>query len=317
MTTSSSTPVADLIADARERGEPIVLDGALGTELEARGCDLDDPLWSARVLADTPGIVEDVHRDYFAAGAQVATTASYQAAPLSLAARGLGEADAVALIGRSVEVADAARRTRAVAGEAGRPLLIAGSVGPYGAHLADGSEYRGDYALSPGELAGFHRVRIEALADSGADLIACETIPQFAEARALLELVEAAGIPAWFSFTLRDDAHLSDGTPLAAVAELLDASPQVVAVGVNCVPLEQVAPALTALAAHTSKPLLAYPNSGEIYDGATRTWHAAPSGSTLAEQAHTWAGLGAALIGGCCRTTPPDIGALARAVRRR
>lgn len=311
MSAPNPAALARLVAGARDSGDALILDGALGTELEARGCDLRDPLWSARVLADAPGIVEDVHRDYFTAGAGVATTASYQATPLSFAARGLTEADAVRMIERSVRLADAARQASA----APRPLLVAGSVGPYGGYLADGSEYRGDYAVPHEALLDFHRTRIRVLVASGCDLIACETIPQLAETRALLALVESHDVPAWFSFTLRDEEHISDGTPLATVAALLDASPNVVAVGVNCVPLERVAPALATLAAHSSKPLLAYPNSGEIYDGVTRTWQAAQSGSTLAEHAREWIALGAAMIGGCCRTTPAGIAALASAVR--
>lgn len=305
--------LAEVLAGYRSRGEVVVLDGGLGTELEARGCDLHDPLWSTRVLLDDPETVKDVHEDYFRAGAHVVSSASYQAAPLTLRARGLDDAQAVELIARSVLLAAEARDEYRTVGD-NQMLLVAGSVGPYGAHLADGSEYRGDYRLSPGELRDFHRTRIAALVAAGVDLLACETIPQLAEARALREVIEEFDVPAWLSFTLRDDSHISDGTPLAEIADLVDGSPLVIAVGVNCVPMERVGPALRILAAHTAKPLIAYPNSGEVYDGDTHTWHAAPSGSTLADNAAEWSRLGAVLLGGCCRTTPADIAALARAV---
>jgi len=310
-----STNPSDLVREARDRGSLVVLDGALGTELEARGCDLHDPLWSARVLVDEPDVVEAVHRDYLDAGARVVTTASYQATPLAMRARDLDERSALDLVARSVRLADAARRARLEARPDAAPLLVAGSVGPYGGYLADGSEYRGDYELPHADMLAFHRSRIAALADAGADVIACETIPQLAEAKALLELVDELDVPAWFSFTLRDETHASDGTPLADIAALVDGHPNVLAVGVNCVPIERVAPALEALAARTSTPLVAYPNSGEVYDGATRTWRAAPSGGTLAARAEEWRGIGAVLVGGCCRTTPRDIAALAIAAR--
>ncbi|WP_285244748.1 homocysteine S-methyltransferase [Pseudarthrobacter sp. fls2-241-R2A-127] len=299
----------------------LVSDGALATELEARGCDLNDPLWSAKVLLEQPDLIRDVHRDYFAAGANIATTASYQATPQGFAARGIGGQESLDLVGLSVRLADEARREHLADHPDAGPLLVAGSVGPYGAYLADGSEYRGDYALSPAEFRTFHWPRIAALVQSGVDILACETLPSFAEAEALLALTAEAGVDSWFSFTLRDDAHISDGTPLADVARLLDGHPHVAAVGINCVPLHLVAPALAVLRQHTDKPLLAYPNSGETYHPDTKTWAAAGSDSPvdgvprdLAGGAPAWREQGARIIGGCCRTTPADIAAVAAAI---
>lgn len=299
-------------------GDNLVADGALATELEARGCNLDDPLWSAKVLLEQPGLIRDVHRDYFAAGARIATTASYQATPRGFARRGMGEAAALELVSLSVRLADEARRQHLEADPDAGPLLVAGSVGPYGAYLADGSEYRGDYVLSLDEFRDFHRPRIAALVEAGADVLAFETLPSFAEAQALLALTEEFDVDSWFSFTLRDGAHISDGTPLASVAALLDGKAKVAAVGVNCVPLQLVTPALAALGQVTDTPLLAYPNSGEIYDPATKTWNSAtpdPDSQAphdLAGGAPVWRDLGARIIGGCCRTTPADIAAVAR-----
>lgn len=296
----------------------LVSDGALATELEARGCNLDDPLWSAKVLLEQPGLIRDVHRDYFAAGARIATTASYQATPRGFARRGMGESAALELVSLSVRLADEARRRHLEAVPDAGPLLIAGSVGPYGAYLADGSEYRGDYVLSAEEFRDFHRPRVAALVEAGADVLAFETLPSFAEAQALLALTEEFDVDTWFSFSLRDGSHISDGTPLASVAALLDGKANVAAVGVNCVPLHLVTPALTALAQATEMPLLAYPNSGETYDPATKTWNPAardagsPAPHDLASGAPEWGDLGARIIGGCCRTSPADIAAVAR-----
>ncbi|MFJ4209555.1 homocysteine S-methyltransferase [Paenarthrobacter sp. NPDC089675] len=297
-----------------DAGKNLVLDGALATELEAHGCDLEDPLWSAKVLLEQPQLIKQVHRDYFDAGASVAITASYQATPAGFARRGLSLEESLELVARSVRLADEARQEHLAANPGSGPLLVAGSVGPYGAYLADGSEYRGDYTLSAAEFRDFHRPRIAALVEAGADFLACETLPSYAEVEALLGLVGEYDVEAWFTFTLRDGARISDGTPLADVAALLSAEPRVAAVGVNCVPLDLVTPVLGTLHEATDAPLVAYPNSGEIYDAVTKTW--APSeglrgGGTLAGNTADWRELGARLVGGCCRTNPRDIEGLA------
>lgn len=189
---------------------------------------------------------------------------------------------------------------------------MAGSVGPYGAYLADGSEYRGDYARSADEFTAFHRPRVEALLDAGADLLACETLPSFAEINALAALLtEYPRARAWFSFTLRDSEHLSDGTPLHEVVSVLSAYPQIVALGVNCIALENTTAALQHLHNLTALPLVVYPNSGEHYDAVTKTWHHhGEACETLAGYLPQWTAAGAKLIGGCCRTTPKDIAEL-------
>ena len=300
------------IAAALTHTDTLILDGALATELEARGCNLADTLWSAKVLMENPELIYQVHYDYFAAGANVAITASYQATPLGFAARGLDSGQASALIRQSVTLAQRARDDYRAATGSQAPLLVAGSVGPYGAYLANGAEYRGDYALPAAEMKDFHRPRVAALLEAGVDLLACETLPSFGEIQALISLLaEFPHSSAWFSFTLRDAQHLSDGTPLSKVAEVINAAPQVVAVGLNCVALESVTPALQTLQALTDKPLLVYPNSGEQYDAVSKSWHSAPSGCTLHDKFPEWQQAGARLIGGCCRTTPQDIAAIA------
>ncbi|EOY5382649.1 homocysteine S-methyltransferase [Cronobacter dublinensis] len=290
----------------------VVLDGALATELEARGCNLADSLWSAKVLMEQPELIYAVHLDYFRAGAQCAITASYQATPAGFAARGLDEAQSRALIARSVALARQAREDFLKEQPDAGPLLVAGSVGPYGAYLADGSEYRGDYKLTDAQFAAFHRPRVEALLEAGVDLLACETLPSLAEARALAALLaQYPQARAWFSFTLRDSEHISDGSPLAGVAAALAPYPQIVALGINCVPLEDACAALAHLHDATPLPLVVYPNSGEQYDAVSKTWrHDGHVCHTLSHHLDAWRAAGAALIGGCCRTTPADIAAL-------
>lgn len=300
----------------------LVIDGALATELEARGCDLNDALWSAKTLIEQPELIRQVHVDYFNAGADIAITASYQATPLGLAARGLGEEEAVGLIGKSVVLAREARdevlQQEQDAGRERRRLLVAGSVGPYGAYLADGSEYRGDYSLPREEMKDFHRLRIKALLDAGVDVLACETMPSFQEVEALLSLLEEEfpQATAWLSFTLKDEAHLPDGSALDVICKLMRQSRQVSAVGVNCIRQELVAGALRNLAA-SGKPLLAYPNSGEVWDAKTKTWSGVGTdGASLHELVCQWYAAGAKLIGGCCKTGPKDIDIIRKTLSR-
>jgi len=278
----------------------MILDGGLATELERRGADLTDPLWSARLLVDAPDEIEAVHAAYYAAGAECVTTASYQASYEGFAARGLSELETTRLLRLSVTLGHRAR--------AGRRLLVAASVGPYGAVLHDGSEYRGDYGLTTHELIDWHRQRFGVLATAGADLLACETIPSVVEAKALVALLsEHPNARAWVSFTCRDGRHTAAGESLREVAAMLDREPQVVAVGVNCVPPHIVAECVAELRAGTTKPIVAYPNSGERWDAVERAWRGAPENVRLADVAHTW---GATWVGGCCRTGPGDIAEL-------
>jgi homocysteine S-methyltransferase len=293
----------------------VILDGGLATELERRGADLNDPLWSAKLLIDQPDLIRAVHRDYYEAGADVATTAGYQATFEGLAKRGFDAGGAAALMRTAVSLATDARdafwaTARHRPGRL-RPL-VAASIGPYGAMLADGSEYRGNYGLTVEALIDFHRPRMRILAASGADLLACETIPCLAEAVALAHLLgEFPQVRAWISFSCRDGLHNSQGESIAACATALDGFDQVVSVGVNCTPPQYVESLCRAVAGSTGKPIAAYPNSGELYDASGKHWHGRPTTDGFAAAAQLWQQAGARLIGGCCRTTPTDI----RAVR--
>jgi homocysteine S-methyltransferase len=282
-------------------GEAVLIsDGGLATELEARGHDLSDPLWSARLLLDAPQEIVAVHASYFRAGATIATTASYQASFEGFAAHGFDRDRAVELLRRSVELARAARDENGTGG-----LLVAASLGPYGAALADGSEYRGRYGLSVAALKHWHRPRLETLAAAGADLLACETVPDADEAEALVDLVRAAGVPAWLSYTI-DGTRTRAGQPLAEAFAVAAGVDEIVAVGVNCCSPDEVLPAIE-IASTIGKPVIVYPNSGEHWDG--RGWTGTARFS--AELARQWIAAGARIVGGCCRVGPTDIAALA------
>jgi homocysteine S-methyltransferase len=301
----------DPIKDFLGRRPLMVLDGALATELERRGADLEDPLWSAKYLIERPDIIRRVHLDYFLAGADVATTATYQATFEGFAARGIGSAQAAQLMREAVALAAAARdefwaveshRTGRL-----RPL-VAASVGPYGAMLADGSEYRGRYAASDRLLEDFHRPRLAVLADCGADLLACETIPCLREALVLARLLqEFPALSAWVSFSCRDESHNCEGEDMAACVAQLREYPQITAVGVNCSGPELMTPLLRRMRGHTDRALLVYPNSGESYDAKSKQWSGSAAMTRFGHQAREWYAEGARLIGGCCRTGPQDI----------
>jgi homocysteine S-methyltransferase len=315
--------IHDLIAEFLRQVPVIILDGALATELEQRGANLDDPLWSAKVLLEQPQLIRAVHRDYFEAGADVATTASYQATFQGFARRGLDASQTAQLLHASVLLAaeardDYLRQSPPPPHPQPRPRpLIAASIGPYGAALADGSEYRGDYALSDDELMSFHRPRMAVLAAAGADLLACETVPSLREALVLARLLE--GFPhccAWISFSCRDGAHTGEGQLIEDCARALEAFPQIVSIGVNCTRPDVIASLLRRMGDRTGKPLLAYPNSGEAYDAATKSWHGDAAAVPFAAQALEWYSAGARLIGGCCRTRPADIRAIREELQR-
>ncbi len=298
----------------------VVLDGGLATQLEAQGHDLSDRLWSARLLETAPEAIVEAHLAYFRAGARVATTASYQATFEGFARRGLDHDQAVELLDRSVTLAVNARdRFHAELAARGAPdpgpLLVAASIGPYGAMLADGSEYRGRYGLTVGELMAFHRERLRVLAATDADLLAIETIPELDEAVAVTRLLEELpGTPAWISFSCADGAHLRSGEPFEAAVAAVAGSPAVVAVGVNCTAPEHVASLVRLARGVTAKPIVAYPNSGEGWDAVGRRWTGPSSSRVDGAAAARWHAAGASLIGGCCRVTPDQIAILAESL---
>ena len=279
-----------------------MLDGGMSTALELAGHDLSDELWSARLLLTDPDAVRDAHLAYFLAGAEVAITASYQVSFDGFAKRGISGSETARLLGSSVALA------RSAASEVDGPRWVAASVGPYGAVLADGSEYRGRYGLTTRELQAFHRGRIEELCAAGPDVLAIETVPDVDEAEAVLEVVRGSGVPAWLSYTVRGDRTCA-GQPLEAAFAAVSGVDEVVAVGVNCCAPEDVAGAVAVAREVTGLPVVVYPNSGERWDARDRSWTG--DGSGFATSAGEWVREGARLVGGCCRTGPDAIAVLA------
>jgi homocysteine S-methyltransferase len=308
-----STP--DPIGEHLRARSVVILDGALATELERHGADLADPLWSAKCLLEQPELIRKVHLEYFRAGAQVATTATYQATFEGFAKRGIGHEGAARLMLEAVSLARKARTefcADVAPGVSPRPL-IAASVGPYGAMRADGSEYRGHYGRSDRQLAEFHRPRLEVLARSGADVLAFETLPCLQEALVLAMLLEEhPGMTAWLCFSCRDGVHNSEGEEIGRCAQALRDCSQITAIGVNCTAPEHLPELLGRMQEHTAQPLVAYPNSGQRYDAAAKKWSGQAAHVSMA-QAGQWIAAGARLVGGCCRTTPADILALSQA----
>ncbi len=299
---------------ALDAGDLILLDGGFATQLEAQGADLSDALWSARLLADDPDAIVAAHLAYYRAGARVATTASYQATFEGFARRGLDRAAAEALLRRSV---DLAVRARERADDEGLPgeRFVAASVGPYGAMLADGSEYRGRYGRSVAELRDFHRDRLLVLADTPCDVLAAETIPELEEAEAIASLLgERPGTAAWISFSCADGGHLRSGVPMEEAVDAVKDAPGVVALGVNCTAPEAVEELVGRIRARTSLPVVVYPNSGEGWDATARRWTGSAAGRVDGAAALAWRAAGAQLIGGCCRVTPGQVAAMGEAL---
>jgi homocysteine S-methyltransferase len=286
-----------------------VLDGGFATELERRGHDLSDDLWSARLLRDDPDEIVATHLAFFRAGADVATTASYQASVDGFVRHGMSRAAAERLLRDSVRLARiAAGRAEAADGV---PRLVAASIGPYGAVLADGSEYHGDYGVSDDFLRDFHRARLEILLSADPDLLAIETIPSEQEAAMLLEVLVdlRPPVPAWLSLSCADAATTRRGDDVRAAFDLARDHPGVIAVGVNCTAPEHIGRLVAAAVEVTGKPGIAYPNSGEGWDAATRSWTGTGAGID-AGLVREWVDAGAAYVGGCCRVGSGDISRL-------
>ena len=318
----------DVALDASVSNDPIrpfldgrgflLVDGGLASELERSGFDLNDTLWSAKVLLESPDAISRVHRTYLEAGADCIISASYQATIQGLKARGLRDVEAEGVILRAVRLATEAReKFWAVLGDQKHRLkpLVAASVGPYGAYLADGSEFTGSYDLDGPGLIDFHRRRWQVLASSDADLLACETIPSLAEARALGRLLtETPNRSAWFSFSCRDGERISDGTPIVDCVSALSSVPRIVAIGVNCTAPSFIPSLVEKIRAVTETPIVVYPNSGEGWDAERKAWTGSADSEAFAASATLWFEAGARLIGGCCRTGPEEIARVRQAL---
>ncbi len=284
----------------------VVLDGGMSTALELAGHDLSDALWSGRLLLTEPGAVRDAHLAFYRAGAEVAITSSYQVTFEGFARQGVGAEETARLLRSSVALA------RSAASDVDGQRWVAASVGPYGAMLADGSEYRGRYGLTRRQLAEFHRPRVEELAQAEPDVLAVETVPDVDEAEAVLDVVRGSGVPMWLSYSIRGDRTCA-GQSLEEAFAVVAGVDEVVAVGVNCCAPEDVAHAVT-VAGETGLPVVVYPNSGEEWDARERAWTG--DGTGFSALAGEWTGRGARLVGGCCRTGPDAIKVLASSLAR-
>ncbi len=300
---------------------PLIIDGALGTELERRGADINDPLWSARLLSKAPELISAVHTDYLEAGADILITASYQASYEGFMGRGMTEQEAEGLIQSAVTLAQdtVEKFWSKSANRSGRlKPLVAASVGPYGAFLADGSEFRGNYDLTEDQLISFHEKRLAALLDASPDLLACETIPCLTEARALSRLLSNfPDAETWISFSAKDGIHTNNGEPVKTCAAFLDTVAQVTAVGINCTAPGHILSLIREIRSATDKPVIVYPNKGGIYDPFTKAWAADPALPPFDQLARQWADEGARLIGGCCQTSPEDIRTIAKGLKQK
>ncbi|PIA31681.1 hypothetical protein AQUCO_04900167v1 [Aquilegia coerulea] len=329
---NSSSAMTDFL---RQSGGYAVIDGGLATELERHGADLNDPLWSAKCLISSPHLIKTVHLDYLEAGADIIITASYQATIQGFESKGMSRDEGEALLKRSVEIACEARDTyyeRCAEHHLSegikndkilkkRPILVAASVGSYGAYLADGSEYDGNYgdAVTLSTLKEFHRRRVQVLAEAGPDLIAFETIPNKLEAQAFAELLEEDGIniPAWFAFNSKDGVNVVSGDSVIECASIAESCEKAIAVGINCTPPRFIRGLILSIQKVTTKPILIYPNSGETYDPDRKQWvqSTGVSDEDFVSYVSKWREYGASLIGGCCRTTPNTIKAIYKTLK--
>lgn len=295
----------------------MIIDGSMSTALEQLGCDLNDSLWTAKALAECPELIRQVHTDYFRAGADCGITCSYQATVPGLTARGYSAEEAEHLITRSAQLLLEAREawwTAEGKGEGRLWPLCLGSVGPYGAYLADGSEYRGNYGVSPEVLRSFHKRRMELLWEAGVDLLLIETQPSLTEALVEADIAEELGADYWISFSCRDGRHINEGDLIRdCAAALAKGHPHLKMIGVNCVPPQFVEQLIGEIKAGCGLPVAVYPNSGEEYDPATKTWHGSRDGVTFGDYARRWIRAGASAVGGCCRTVDSHIREAVRA----
>uniref|UniRef100_A0A1J3JTQ9 Homocysteine S-methyltransferase 2 n=2 Tax=Noccaea caerulescens TaxID=107243 RepID=A0A1J3JTQ9_NOCCA len=319
----------------KQTGGFAVIDGGLATEFERHGADLNDPLWSAKCLVTSPHLIHTVHLDYLEAGADIIASASYQATIQGFEAKGFSREKAESMLRKSVEIACEARNTYLEKCEETmddgddkilkkRPILVAASVGSYGAYLADGSEYSGIYgdSITLETLKDFHRRRVQILAESGADIIAFETIPNKLEAQAFAELLDegVVKIPGWFSFNSKDGVNVVSGDSIKECVAIAETCEKVVAVGINCTPPRFIEGLVLEIKKVTSKPILVYPNSGESYDADRKEWveKTGVGDEDFVSYVDKWMDAGVSLLGGCCRTTPTTIRAIhKRLVSRR
>jgi homocysteine S-methyltransferase len=281
---------------------PLIIDGGLSNVLEDFGCDLNNELWVANILTTNPEAIIKTHLAYLEAGAQIISTSSYQATIPGFMKLGFTESESEMLIIKSVELASTALQRFIEEKKNSKTPLIAGSIGPFGAFLADGSEYSGNYNITDKELKVFHERRIRLLDESGCDILALETIPSFQELKIISEILKTTNKQAWVSFSCKDENHINDGTTIKKCAIFLKSHPNVFAIGVNCTLPKYISGLIINLKQVLGdKKIIIYPNSGESYNAKSKTWFGISDPELFSEMADEWLDLGADIIGGCCR----------------
>ena len=305
----------DPISTILDQQKVLVVDGASGSELERKGYDINDALWSAQLLMNEPDAIVQLHRDYLEAGADCITTVSYQATVEGFMSRGLSEQESHDLLTLSVQLA-LQTRDDFWSNESNREgrvrPIVAASIGPFGAYLADGSEYRGEYGLDVDALAKFHTKRIEVILEANPDILACETVPCIDEAIALVQVLKSfPDACAWMSFSAKDGYHTNQGETIRACAEFLDKQDQLLAIGINCTAPQYATSLIKEIKRGTAKPIIVYPNGGGSYDAVSKTWSEETHQDSFGKMAYHWYEAGASIIGGCCQTNPNDIAHIA------
>ncbi len=288
----------------RERlasGPPLLLDAAMGTELQRREARTSLPLWSALPLVEDPELVWTIHGDEVAAGADILTADTFRTHARSLAKGGLGD--------RAGELsALAVRLAHQAAATPGREVFVAGSLSP----LEDC--YRPDLVPDDASLANEHAAQAQFLAEAGVDLILCETHNTIREAVAAGRAAKATGLPAVVSLVTDGSGRLLSGESIEDAAAALEPI-ALDALGINCVPSRRLGDDLARLAAAApGRPLAAYGNLGLPSDGPGWRFAEDLPPEDYARETEFWLGLGARIVGGCCGTTPAHTRALREAL---
>ncbi len=294
---------------------PLILDGGLSNVLESFGCDLNQELWSAKMLIDQPELIKRAHLAYLEAGAQCITSSSYQATLSGFERIGLNRSDATKMMIKSIELADEARSVFIKKNNQSESIFLAASIGPYGAFLADGSEYRGDYRISDNELRQFHAEKIRILESTNVDFLAFETIPSLQEIQILSELISQSKKQCWISFSCRDSEFLNDGSKIIDALKICSSTNNLFALGVNCTAPKYISSIIKKIRPLVQdKKIIIYPNSGEIYLPESKSWKGISDPDIFQKMASEWLDLGVDIIGGCCRIGPDHITKLSQSL---
>jgi homocysteine S-methyltransferase len=275
------------------------IDGGLSTALENNGNKLNTSLWTGELIRTAPSEITKAHLDFINASSQVIITSSYQLSYLGCGKRGWSDEETDDALRASTQLA------KDSVNKSGKDVKVAASVGPYGAALADGSEYKGNYGVSKSVLKDFHARRLEVLIATSPDLLALETMPDTVEVEVLLELLSDCPIPFWVSYSCKAGNQTNAGQSFTDAVALANTA---IAVGINCTPPELITELL--LSAKSDKPYVVYPNSGRLWDAVKKEWIGSSGAGFNQELINQWKSAGARYIGGCCGIGAAEIAEL-------